>query len=224
MPALLMAEAASGEMCGVTQASLQRVQALLSGCIPVFFNHYWGKGTFDNYLPLHFRWRKQASVLWEEELTPRAVEGADLVRHLQALHSSGETLRMQQAIATHAHQLVYSLDGYYAGDATDTLIRGLHQLLTPRKAQPHRTAAHRAEDAHAEAPSAEAALLTSQRPLAECESILSQARCHGRSDELLPGAKLPGAAVYVSLCSDGAGSVDPVGVSMDAAPRPPPPP
>ena len=118
------------------------VQALLSGCIPVFFSHYWSdifvdgsRGTvWDNYLPLHFRWRDKVAVVWNRSLgdgtSAEAIESADaLVRHLQHLNASGEARRMQLAIARHARQLVYGLDGFYEGDAVDTLVQQLDYLL-----------------------------------------------------------------------------------------------
>ena len=42
---------------------------------------------------------------------------------------SGQVRRMQLALAERAHMLAYGIDGYLAGDATETLLQGLSWML-----------------------------------------------------------------------------------------------
>ena len=113
------------------------IDALLSGCIPVFFvkgakeaqqRNVVRLPIFDAMLPLHFWWKRFASVLLDPD---EVLQGKlDLTAHLHALRRSGRVARMQEAIARHGHLLMYSLDGKYP-DATHALLRGLRDLLKP---------------------------------------------------------------------------------------------
>ena len=64
-------------------------------------------------------------------IDPHAVQSGhvDLRETLVALNHSGAARSMQQAIARHAHSLVYGLQGAYAGDAVDTLVTALAEAL-----------------------------------------------------------------------------------------------
>ena len=112
---------------GLSPGRKSQMDALLSGCIPVFF---WDQLTHDQFLPWHFGWRELASVRLEPTVLDDRAQRAEAARRLVQLNASGSTGAMREAIAQHAHSLVYSLEGVLPGDAVHTVIRRWHRSLT----------------------------------------------------------------------------------------------
>ena len=96
---------------GLSFGRKSQVDAILMGCIPVFFRDT------RNFMPLHFWWKDNASVvLTETDLTRSHLE--------ELLRDTARIELMQRTIAKHAHSLVYAFDDY-PGDAVDIFSRHL---------------------------------------------------------------------------------------------------
>ena len=104
---------------GYSSPRKSAIDSILLGCIPVLF---FSAHEFANYMPVHFAWGANASVVIEPDAFLSGQ--VDLFGLLAAIPL--ERIReMQTTIATFARQLVYSLDGRYRGDAVETLLRHL---------------------------------------------------------------------------------------------------
>ena len=119
------------------------VDSILLGCIPVFF---FTREQAAAYMPLFFSWGVNASIL----IDPVAfLEGSiDLFGRLSAVLPD-QVRQMQGTIERRAHELVYSLDGRYRGDAIETLLHHLSRLeLGARPSAPDggETSTYRAHD------------------------------------------------------------------------------
>ena len=127
------------EPFGMARVRKALVDAILCGCIPVFFN---SRDEFALLWPLHFTpWGKNASIRLEPS---HILNGAlDVVGLLRTLHHgrgwvqgpawgrpSHAVRRMQASISRHGHRLMYSLDADYEGDAADLVVRAMHRLVT----------------------------------------------------------------------------------------------
>ena len=114
------------------------MDAILSGCIPVFL---FDESNLETLLPLHFRWWRHASIALTQHQRRGLADGSfDLEAFLKGVNASGAAARMQRAIATHAHQLVYSVDGSALADGAVTrtmngLLRQVEALLAPRRGE-----------------------------------------------------------------------------------------
>ena len=113
---------------GIMPGRKSQMDALLSGCIPVLF---FSEQTYKDFLPVHFAWKDSASV----RIDPAAVGAKtyslsrDLPAQLGRMNATGAARPLQRAIARHARSFVYGLEGYYAGDASSTLVRHLATAL-----------------------------------------------------------------------------------------------
>ena len=110
------------------------IDSLLSGCVPVLLMDHRMSAHFDQYLPWHFEWRRQASVTYEVASLligkNASTSFSDFVADLARLRDNGEARRMQRAIAANAHRLVFSPTGHYRNDdAIGSLLRGLLEWI-----------------------------------------------------------------------------------------------
>ena len=108
---------------GYSSPRKSTIDSILLGCIPVLF---FTAHEFANYMPVHFRWGANASVVVEPD--DFLAGKVDLFARLAAVPTR-RIREMQRTIADRAHELMYSLDGRYRGDAVQTLLE--HLALHP---------------------------------------------------------------------------------------------
>lgn len=103
------------------------IDSLLSGCVPVFLQDEHMAAHFDQYLPWHFGWRRNASVSYSaQKLVSGSLSFETIVTDLAQMNSTGGVRALQQTIAKNAHNLVYGIRGHYRDDdAIGLMLRGL---------------------------------------------------------------------------------------------------
>ena len=113
---------------GLYPGRKSQMDAILSGCIPVFL---FEESNLEHMLPLHFRWWRHASVALNKQQREGLAKGTfDLEAFLVGVNASGAAAKMQRAIAKHAHQLVYSIDGTpFPDGAVERTMSGLKRQV-----------------------------------------------------------------------------------------------
>ena len=82
---------------------------------------------FDSYLPWHFGWRRNASIVYSaHKLISSSLRFETIVADLVRSNATGAVFALQQTISERGHNLVYGIDGHYRDDdAVGLMLRGL---------------------------------------------------------------------------------------------------
>lgn len=95
-----------------------QMDALLSGCIPIFFKQ--PHINYEDFLPLHFHWKRNASIIIDEHQLNRAF--------LTNLYKQSNHRQFQESIANNAHNLVYAFDNF-KDDAINIIARHINTKI-----------------------------------------------------------------------------------------------
>lgn len=103
------------------------IDSILSGCVPVLLQDEHMSTHFDSYLPWHFGWRRNASIVYSaHKLISSSLRFETIVADLVRSNATGAVFALQQTISERGHNLVYGIDGHYRDDdAVGLMLRGL---------------------------------------------------------------------------------------------------